>query len=253
MLKIFKKTFFLFILIFISLIFFLKGNKYQIKSNQIKSGSRFEILLSQDTSLSLSVNHKCNEMVKINDDRPDVLIIGDSISIGYTKYLRKMNPNIDFVHSPCNAMSSDYTRDNIHDWIELRPNWSAILFNNGLWDIADWVVVPPERYKNNLRAISNVIKLHTLNPFFVLSTYVPPFNRNRRNSDVLLYNELAKTVMLAKDIQVIDLYEVSQRNYKLTEDYYYGADVHWSNDGYTLFAKKIDETLKRQVSELVFQ
>ena len=67
---------------------------------------------------------------------PRVLLIGDSISIGYTVDVRKLLAGKANVHRiPCNAQTAGYGSDKLPDWLGDK-RWDVIHFNWGLWDLA---------------------------------------------------------------------------------------------------------------------
>ena len=73
-----------------------------------------------------------------DSDLPRVLIIGDSISIGYTPLVRKLLQNKANVHRPStNCRWSAFGAENIDEWIG-ESSWDLIHFNFGLWDWYGW-------------------------------------------------------------------------------------------------------------------
>jgi len=66
---------------------------------------------------------------------PRVLIIGDSISIGYTKPLKKMlEGRAIVVHNTGNAQHSAHGLRNLEKWLG-DGKWDVIHFNHGLHDL----------------------------------------------------------------------------------------------------------------------
>jgi len=66
---------------------------------------------------------------------PKVLIIGDSISIGYTPPLTEMlRGKAEVVHNPGNATHSAYGLKNLDAWLG-DAKWDVIQFNHGLHDL----------------------------------------------------------------------------------------------------------------------
>ena len=73
-----------------------------------------------------------------NPALPRVLIIGDSISIGYTPRVRKLLKGKANVHRPkTNCRWSAFGNEKILDWIG-NSKWDLIHFNFGLWDWYGW-------------------------------------------------------------------------------------------------------------------
>jgi hypothetical protein len=66
---------------------------------------------------------------------PNVLLIGDSISIGYTVEVRKLLAGkADVFRIPGNGKNSAYGLNNLNKWLGERE-WDIIHFNWGLWDL----------------------------------------------------------------------------------------------------------------------
>jgi len=68
-------------------------------------------------------------------EKPSVLIIGDSISIGYTPFVKEELANkAEVFHNPGNAQHTGTGLKKIDEWIG-EENWDIIQFNWGLWDL----------------------------------------------------------------------------------------------------------------------
>ncbi|MHC4285022.1 MAG: alpha/beta hydrolase fold domain-containing protein [Planctomycetota bacterium] len=73
--------------------------------------------------------------IKDNPNMPRVLLIGDSISIGYTLPVRKLLADKANVHRvPTNARHTGIGLENIHKWLG-DGKWDVIHFNWGLHDL----------------------------------------------------------------------------------------------------------------------
>lgn len=160
---------------------------------------------------------------------PTVLVIGDSISIGYTPHVASALPNYDVVHNPCNAMTSTWTLQEIDGWLAGRASFESITWNNGLWDVADWISTPASVYVANLHAIAQKIKAKTTRPIFVLTTQVLPGTPNRVDANVITFNALAVQVMAQEGIPVVDLYTTSAG---IQSEHKTPTDVHYTDQGY---------------------
>ena len=159
--------------------------------------------------------------------QPSILVIGDSISIGYTPTIQKaLGATYDVVHNPCNAMDSTWTRQQIDYWLGSRASFEAITWNNGLWDNVDSDPTSNAKYEANLHAIAAKIKAKTAHPLFVLTTEVLPGTPNQRNADVIQKNAIAVAAMAAEGIPVLDLYVVSQRLVHVSP-----TDLHYTAAG----------------------
>ncbi|MDX1759889.1 MAG: SGNH/GDSL hydrolase family protein, partial [Arenibacter algicola] len=66
---------------------------------------------------------------------PKILIIGDSISIGYfSKVKEALATKAIVMHNPGNAQHTGTGLEKIKDWIG-KEDWDIIQFNWGLWDL----------------------------------------------------------------------------------------------------------------------
>ncbi|HOX06747.1 MAG TPA: SGNH/GDSL hydrolase family protein [Planctomycetota bacterium] len=65
---------------------------------------------------------------------PNVLIIGDSISLGYMDQVKKLlKDKANVVHPPCNCQDSGTGAKNIEAWLG-KTKWDVVHFNFGIWD-----------------------------------------------------------------------------------------------------------------------
>ncbi len=161
-------------------------------------------------------------------------VMGDSISIGYQPYLAHS------VHNPGNAGRSQYTRDNVQDWLRGKV-YKAIVFNNGLHDViflTSEFETHKAVYKENIEFIADVVLHATTHPIFVLSTFTNDPQHPEWVTQTQAYNAIAREVMERKGIKVIDLYAVSFVNQAHIAD-----TVHFDDVGYQLLANEISKEL----------
>jgi hypothetical protein len=175
----------------------------------------------------------CHATISESDGRPTILVIGDSISMGYTPFIRDVLTTYDVQHNPCNAYSSHITRERLGYWLDARPTFEAITFNNGLWDVSVWLGITDAEYESNLHYIAQRIKAKTSKPLFVLSTTVPVGAEGRLDADIVTKNAIAVSVMGAEGIPVLDLYSVSLT---LSSEHVAPNDVHYTESGYQVLA-----------------
>lgn len=182
----------------------------------------------------------CTLTPTLDDARPDILIIGDSISIGYRPKMQITLSTYDVSHNCGNARWSTIGARDIDGWLFQRPHWDAITFNHGLWDARYDVDTPGEVYKVNMTIIARKIKLATSKPLFVTTTEILPGTPKRKNHTVIGLNKIAVEVMIAEGIPVLDLYAVSQtiRPFHLNQH-----NVHYTSTGYEILAKSITDEL----------
>lgn len=187
----------------------------------------------------------CQEVTPMDTPRPDILIVGDSISIGYTPYVTQALPQYEVVHNPCNGMTSVNGLNHVDSWLSLRPQWEVITFNHGLWDIVPFYNVPIELYKEALRTEGLKFKAAAKYVLFFTTTYVPPGTENRDNADVLRYNVAAREVMAELNIPVYDLYAVSAQ---IPLSLHTGpSDVHYLEAGSQILGDFVTQSILNEV------
>jgi lysophospholipase L1-like esterase len=192
----------------------------------------------------------------------NILIIGDSISIGYTPFVKKhFSGKASVFHNTGNAQHTGTGLKKIEEWLGDK-HWDVIQFNWGLWDLCyrhpdskaygnrDKIHGKPEftidEYASNLDALVSIIeKKSNAKLIFVTTTYVPKDETGRNESDVQKYNNAAKLVMKKHNILVNDIYEQS-----ITIHNTYGKgskDVHYTTTGYHKLSELIIEFLETEI------
>lgn len=183
------------------------------------------------------------EVNTIDDERPDILVIGDSISLGYTPPLKKaLEDTYDVSHNYCNARHSMNGALKIDTWLDQRPHWEAITFNHGLHNAAGWSLVGDmvQTYKDNLTVIARKIKARTNKPLFILTTDILPGTPGHPVNHVPDLNQAALDVMVAEGIPVFDLYSVSQT---IPHLHLNSTDVHYTPLGSRVLSNAILQEL----------
>jgi hypothetical protein len=149
---------------------------------------------------------------------PRVLLLGDSISIGYTLPVRKLLANTATVHRPAaNCGQTAFALRHLADWLGTET-WDVIHFNFGLHDLkyldpaGNYVapaqgrlVAPIEVYRKNLDAIVTRLLATGATPVFATTTPVPVGAAGRPAGSERLYNQCALEVMCARGVAVTDL------------------------------------------------
>lgn len=191
-----------------------------------------------------------------------ILIIGDSISIGYTPFVKEsLQDAADVYHNPGNAKHSGYGLDSIANWIG-NEDWDIIHFNWGLWDLCyrhpdsevqgnrDKVngdlTYTLEEYSNNLKAIISKIKNKSdAKLVFATTSYVPANEAGRYLQDAIIYNDAANKIMRNNNIIIHDIY-----NYSLQVHKQFGKgsdDVHYTEEGYKMLSRAISTFLRKEI------
>lgn len=190
-----------------------------------------------------------------------ILIIGDSISIGYTPFVKEALKDVAIVeHNKGNAQHTGTGLLKLEEWLE-NKNWDIIQFNWGLWDLCyrhpnskvqgnrdkinGTITLSPELYEKNLTKIVTRLKQTGATLIFVSTTYVPENEAGRFAGDEIVYNTIAKKVMKQQGVVVNDIYAASKQIHKT---YGLGNDnVHYTNQGYKLLADKIIKFIRKEI------
>lgn len=155
------------------------------------------------------------EYVKEDPKLPRVLIIGDSISIGYTPTVRKeLAGKANVLRIPMNGSSTNEGLQKIDDWLG-SGKWAVIHFNWGLHDLKHFrdgkmddsapVVSTLDKYEANLRALVKRMKQTGAKLIFATTTPVPEGTAGRPPAEEKKYNEVAVRVMKDESVEIDDL------------------------------------------------
>ena len=191
---------------------------------------------------------------------PRVLLIGDSISIGYTLPVRQLLEGRANVHRPpTNCASTRHGLKSLDQWLG-DGKWDLIHFNWGLHDLkfvapgteqlADQNdpknarQVSPDEYEQNLTELVARLKKTGAKLIWRNTTPVPEGAKGRIPGDSAKYNEIAQQIMEANGIIIDDLYGFAKP--RLAE---IGrkADVHYTPDGYAKLAAQVADAISAQL------
>ena len=203
-------------------------------------------------------------MAPIEDDPslPRVLLIGDSISIGYTLPVRELLKGKANVHRPpTNCASTRHGLKSLDAWLGDKK-WDLIHFNWGLHDLkfvapgteklADYNdpknarQVPPEDYEKNLTELVARLKKTGAKLIWRSTTPVPEGAKGRIPGDSAKYNAIARKIMDANQIAIDDLYAFAKpRLGKIGRK----ADVHYTSAGSKQLANNVAEAIGEALEE----
>lgn len=140
---------------------------------------------------------------------PRVLLIGDSISMGYTLPVRKLLEGKANVHRiPVNGGPTTNGLANLQKWLG-DSQWDVIHFNWGLHDnklIDGKHQVPLDQYEKNLRELVTQLQATKAKLIWCSTTPVPEGADNRVADESTKYNAVAKTIMDEAKIPIDDLH-----------------------------------------------
>jgi acyl-CoA thioesterase-1 len=178
---------------------------------------------------------------------PRVLLIGDSISIGYTLPTRELLKGKANVHRiPANGGPTKNGTANIEKWLG-TGKWDVIHFN---WGIHDLKFMPdgkrqvePEDYEKNLRALVKRMKATGAKLIWATTTPIPDgeLNPSRKFGTVPEYNAIAERVMKENGVAIDDLNAaITPRIAELQNP----KDVHYKPEGYAFLAKQVAASIE---------
>jgi lysophospholipase L1-like esterase len=196
---------------------------------------------------------------------PRVLLIGDSISIGYTRPVRALLQGRANVHRPpenCGDTARGLQR--LNAWLG-TGKWDVIHFNFGLHDLkyldAQGKYVPPtqgkyvpptqgkqvaslSQYEENLRQLVARLKQTGAKLIFATTTPVPAGTLGRVEHDEIPYNAVAMRVMKETGVAIDDLHAfVAPQQVKLQLP----KNVHFTSSGYDGLAAMVVSSITAEL------
>ena len=185
---------------------------------------------------------------KIQDDPalPRVLLIGDSISIGYTLPTRELLQGKANVHRiGTNGGPTINGLANLDKWLD-DGKWDVIHFNWGLHDLKQDAAgkrqVPLEDYDQNLRQLVSRLKKTGAKLIWASTTPVPEgkLSPARLDSDVVAYNAAAQKIMAANGVAINDLYAFCRPQLSELQR---PANVHFTDAGSQALARQVAQSI----------
>jgi hypothetical protein len=227
--------------IFISILFLFCVNTFAEKK------------LESDSELYEGKEYK-NAFTNPKDtDLPNVLIVGDSISIGYTVDVRKLlKGKADVFRIKGNGKFAAFGLQNIDKWTAGKK-WDIIHFNWGLWDlcyrnpkakmqghrdkVAGKLTATLEEYERDMKAIVAKLQKTKAKLIWCATTPVPEHEAGRKTGDALKYNKISEKIMTENGIYINNLH--AHALLKLPKIQSKKGDVHFSKEGYKHLAEKV--------------
>jgi acyl-CoA thioesterase-1 len=181
---------------------------------------------------------------------PRVLLIGDSISIGYTLPVRELLTGKANVHRILtNGGPTTNGLAHLEEWLG-TGKWDVIHFNFGLHDLKIMQggkrQVPVEEYVENLRKILERLNRTRAKLIWATTTPVPqgPVEPPRESADVIAYNLVATRIMEQAGISIDDLFAfVTPRAAAIQQPH----DVHYTPEGYTALAGQVADSILKEL------
>ncbi len=188
--------------------------------------------------------HPAFAAVKDDPALPRVLLLGDSISIGYTVPVREALAGKANVHrAPTNCGPTSRGVEHLDAWLG-DGEWDVIHFNFGLHDLKQidgTQQVPLADYEKNLRQIVERLKKTKARLLWCSTTPVPPkSNPPRSPEDVTAYNAVARKIMEKEGVAINDLYAFALPR---IEKIQIPSNVHFTPEGSKVLAKQVARSI----------
>lgn len=171
-----------------------------------------------------------------------ILVIGDSISIGYTPFVTAaLKGKATVVHNAGNAAHTRNGVAKIDEWLG-DTKWDVIHFNFGLHDLKIMEdgkhQVELEEYAENLHSIVQRLKQTKAKLIWASTTPVPAgkITPQRSPADVPKFNAVAARMMQLEKIAIDDLFSADHSGQL-------PADVHYTPAGYQALAQQVVKAL----------
>lgn len=187
---------------------------------------------------------------------PNLLIIGDSISMGYTSYVQKdlkLFYNVErATHADGtdeNAQGTTYTIANLDRWLSQAGKVDVITWNNGLWNARDPSLdaqapgnaTDLTTYQNDLTNIGRKLLATGARVIFFTTTDIPSSGSTFIPGRDIDENTIAYNVLVPMGIEVYDLHALAISNAKL----HLSTDpIHFNTQGYSLFGEFVSDMVR---------
>jgi acyl-CoA thioesterase-1 len=220
------------------------------------------VVLSLTVGLSAGWANGPMKPIKDDPSLPRVLIIGDSISIGYTLPVRQQlagEANVNRVLTNCASTARGVRQ--IDAWLG-EGDWDVIVFNFGLHDLKyirpDGQRTKPAQgqqqvslfqYKKNLQWLVKRMRAKTdARLIFATTTPVPEGVRWRVPGDAKRYNQAAAKVMDRLDVAICDLFKFITHE---AQKHQRPSNVHFTDEGSALLGARVTKDVRKALDDAV--
>ena len=173
--------------------------------------------------LRISRSRQSEKGTRSSTQLPRVLLVGDSISIGYTDSVRQQLQGVADVYRPdVNCGHTAFGVQEMEGWLQQTeragcslPSWDCVHMNFGIHDIKcpnrdGKNNTPLDEYKANLDEIIRIVRAAGVRHVIWCSTTLSPLEVcGAPSEDFVRYNQAAREVARAANAVVNDLYSFS--------------------------------------------
>ncbi|MBZ0258242.1 SGNH/GDSL hydrolase family protein [bacterium] len=199
-----------------------------------------------------SLNDLAFEHVYANPSLPDVLLIGDSISIGYTYPVREMlRGKANVYRIPENGGPTSRGLEKYDEWLRCGC-FDVIHFNWGLHDLKYMDdgkhQIPIDQYERNLAVLVHRLSQTGAKLIWASTTPVPEgdLSPKRIPEDVVKYNAVAKEIMDRRGVMIDDLYTFANDQLDQIQR---PNNVHFTEDGSYVLGAQVAESILQALEE----
>ena len=179
-----------------------------------------------------------------------IILIGDSIRMGYDKYVKDaLKEEAEVFYPNENCRFAQYVLRSVSDWRN-DGKWGddadLVHWNAGLWDTlrlyGDEPLTPPEMYAEMIRRVDKRIRFLFPKAKFVFATSTRVIEERygrdfkRYNRDIEEYNRIAVEALKDTDTVINDLYSFTA---SLPESYYSDVTHLYTAEGTNAMANKV--------------
>ena len=206
--------------------------------------------IPEEGSHELTKKHRKKSPLEMDPNLPKVLIIGDSISIGYTGHVcTQLKGKANVIHNPGNAAGTTLGFEKLQEWLG-DTKWDVIHFNWGLHDLKHVTETgansnnpdDPQQadlatYTANLKVLVKQLKATDAKLIFATTTPYPKGVKPcRLPEDAVKYNAAALKIMKTNNIEVNDLYSLALPKLKTLQR---RRNVHFKPEGSEVLANQV--------------
>ena len=179
------------------------------------------------------------DFVADDPERPRVLLIGDSVSRGYTQAVRReLAGKVNVHRAPANCGPTASGLKNLDGWLG-GTKWALIHFNFGIHDRA----TAPELYEQNLEQLVARLEATGAKLVWASTTPVPPDTKDGEAASAAIVekNKIAARVMQKHHVIIDDLYAWMLPDLAKFQN---PKDVHFTGPGYERLAQRVARVIE---------
>jgi hypothetical protein len=182
-----------------------------------------------------------------------VLLIGDSIRLGYEEEVKKELQGEYEVWGPEeNCRFAKYTLRGMWDWAEPMKGSRIVHWNNGLWDVCklfgDGHFSDKDEYVECMCRVAKILLSRHDKVIFATTTPVTEQNPHNRNEDIIAFNEALVPRLKELGVIINDLHALVYSNI----DAYIRKDdnIHLTEEGIKVCAEQVARVIRETAATL---